>query len=151
LYGTVRYLRSEKTTKKPCICCDGGPHIYGYNFEVEPNELLGTLPKHMQDAAGWLYRCTQQVPDGARLRVTVEVVPVDRCQYIDPEKGQCWFEDKPHPTHLFAGYEFPSREVPLNVPVPGDGHVYLTRRDGDGACISCGQPPHPAFAEEAKQ
>ena len=30
-------------------------------------------------------------------------------------------------------------------PSPGDGHIYIARRGGDGSCLSCGEQPHDAL------
>jgi hypothetical protein len=74
LYATTVWIRSKTVTKKPCICCDGGPHIFAYRLDLEPHDLMLTLPKHMRDENGWLYRACQSFPEGTRVRITVEAV-----------------------------------------------------------------------------
>lgn len=62
LTGTVERLLSQRDD---CICCDGR-HVFGFAFnsdtEEQPNDLI--------ERAKW------SVPDGTRLRITIEAIGV---------------------------------------------------------------------------
>lgn len=72
--GVMHYSRS--TSGRQCICCDG-PHIFGRGLEVVGSEAFmepGTQGLYPADMKDWLWRQYRGVPDGARVRVTFEVL-----------------------------------------------------------------------------
>jgi len=65
--GVTRWMRSESSD---CICCEG-PHIFCYTVDLDP------WPSHVaafQDSASWVHEAIRTMPEGARVRMTVEVV-----------------------------------------------------------------------------
>jgi hypothetical protein len=72
--GTTRWMRSEVPTgAKPCLCHpDGSGHVFCYTVDLEPwANRYGTGD---QDSTTWLHRAIEQMPEGARIRIRVEIV-----------------------------------------------------------------------------
>jgi len=60
--GTVRHRMSEGPDADRCICCPG-PHKYGSYIEGVPNT-----------GGEWVYRQIRDMPDGAKVRISLEVI-----------------------------------------------------------------------------
>lgn len=76
--GTTEWSRSSKGPHD-CICCEG-PHVHGYGLLVSDSvdrryrvDMDGRESNHF-DGMMWLFDAIRQMPEGARVRVTVEQV-----------------------------------------------------------------------------
>lgn len=76
--GTVTLQRSDRDQ---CICCEG-VHIFGYYLTADDDAPPRVRRKHVDtgaaldvlDYATFVYDQIRRAPEGARVRITVEVV-----------------------------------------------------------------------------
>ena len=69
--GTTVWLRSEPRAV-PCVCCGGGPHIFGKRLDIDDPELIQY--DSQRNAVSQFHRLVERMPEGAHVRVTVEVI-----------------------------------------------------------------------------
>jgi hypothetical protein len=74
--GITRWMRSERQGGDQCLCCDG-PHVFGYDLVLDPPQPCAWRGSGLANATDWLHVVTREAPEGARLRITVEVVNAD--------------------------------------------------------------------------
>ncbi len=77
LEATVRYLHS---TPRPwrCICCPDEPaHVFAYAADIDHSSATPALSTHEshQDWMSWINDRLSQSPNGARIRISFEVLP----------------------------------------------------------------------------
>lgn len=75
--GEVVFMRSkDRPGEKPCMCCGGGPHIFGRYVKIEPQPSIykGLM---MDSVGGFLDEALHTIPgiEGRRVRITIEVLP----------------------------------------------------------------------------
>lgn len=73
LEATTEWLRSSGPEADRCRCCDGA-HVFSYRLvELDPPGPYGPA-SFMDSAEDWLREQVREAPEGARLRISVEVV-----------------------------------------------------------------------------
>ena len=74
--GVMIYSRHEGSGE-PCLCCDGGLHVFAREVEVVGTQAFSlpcTVGSYPADMTDWLSRQYNSIPDGARVRVTMEII-----------------------------------------------------------------------------
>lgn len=70
--GVTKWLRSDSGD---CVCCEG-PHVFTRLVRL-PDDAPATARAHRgakPDIGTWLHRMIGDAPEGARVRITVEMV-----------------------------------------------------------------------------
>lgn len=69
--GTIAWKRSDS---RDCICCEGA-HVFSRSVVLDPEAVDQSV--HIRgdsDYAGWMHHAVWQMPEGARVRITVEEI-----------------------------------------------------------------------------
>lgn len=69
--GTAVWARSTRDDSD-CICCEG-PHVYT-RYLALPAELGTSFDGSLLTSSCWLNEVASKLPEGSRVRVTVEVI-----------------------------------------------------------------------------
>lgn len=72
--GVTEWARSTPGEGRPdCICCDG-PHVYMRRLALPEDTPEASIHGEAPNIEMWLWHAYSRMPEGARVRVTVEVV-----------------------------------------------------------------------------
>lgn len=74
--GVVICMRSEPRPDRPCTCCpDGKGHVFAryLSGDFGPDEP-GTTGPRRANATDWLERQIWKLPEGATVRLSIEIV-----------------------------------------------------------------------------
>lgn len=72
--GTTVWSRSApREGARGCICCDG-PHVYMRRLVLPEDTSDAAIHGERPHIDAWVYWAYSRLPEGARVRVTVEVI-----------------------------------------------------------------------------
>lgn len=76
--GIVRH-RKREGGRSPCVCCEGGQHVFSYYVEIDPDLVdrryctdMNGRPTNVLDSSTFVYDGIRRVPEGRRVRITIE-------------------------------------------------------------------------------
>lgn len=72
--GVVTWMRSDMSQpgEQDCICCEG-PHVFNRHVAL-PGDIGVSYDGTKMSLSDWTYFALSAMPEGARVRVTMEVV-----------------------------------------------------------------------------